>query len=57
MASLKSGETKTLRSQAGDTPIESFWIPVTGADGYYVHFTNGLNELIRIMTEQQGAQG
>jgi len=44
---LNTGETKTVRHDQGGT--ESFWVPV--ADDYYVHFTNGLNELIRKMQE------
>ena len=54
MASLKSGETKSQRSQVGDTLWESFWVPVAGEEDYYVHFTNGLNESIRKYVEQQG---
>lgn len=54
MTALKSGETKSIRAQAGDAVFESFWIPVAGEEDYYVHFTNGLNEAIRRMKEQAG---
>ena len=50
-AALKSGETKSVRHDEGG--FESFWIPVAG-EGYYVHFTNGMNEAIRKMMEQMG---
>jgi hypothetical protein len=56
MAALRSGETKSVSHQAGDTRVESFWIPVAGEGEYYVHFTNGLNEIIRKMTEQANRQ-
>lgn len=56
MAALRSGETKSIRSQAGDALFESFWIPVAGDGEYYVHFTNGMNELIRKMMEQAAQQ-
>ncbi len=56
MNALRSGETRSVCHQAGDTRVESFWIPVAGEGEYYVHFTNGLNEVIRKMTEQAAQQ-
>lgn len=56
MNALRSGETKSVRSQGGDLQFESFWIPVAGDGEYYVHFTNGLNELVRRMMEQAPQQ-
>jgi len=55
-AALKSGETKSVCHPAGDIRAESFWIPVAGDGEYYVHFTNGLNEIIRRMAEQAKGQ-
>jgi hypothetical protein len=56
MSALNSGETKSDRHQAGEACFESFWIPVAKEGEYYVHFTNGLNDAIRRMTEQAAQQ-
>ncbi len=56
MSALSTGETKSIRHQAGDACFESFWIPVGGDGEYYVHFTNGLNDAIRAMMEQASQQ-
>ncbi|MBQ8975565.1 MAG: hypothetical protein IJ072_07590 [Oscillospiraceae bacterium] len=54
--SLKTGETKTVKSDVEGVTWESYWVPVAGCDELYVHFTNGINETIARM-QQQGAQG
>ena len=46
MNALKTQETKTLSSEVEGMPWNTFWIPVAGADDYYVHFTNGLSDYV-----------
>ena len=43
MNALKTQETKTLRSEVEGITWEAYWVPVSGASDYYVHFTNGFN--------------
>lgn len=52
IACLKAGETKTKKAVVNDVTWESFWVPVSGSEDYYVHFTNGLNEAIAKSAQQ-----
>ena len=49
MNALRTGQAKTLKSEVNGVVWESYWVPVTGTDELYVHFTNGLNETIAKM--------
>ena len=44
MEALKTNEPKMVVSERDGIHWTSFWIPVSGAPDYYIHFTNGLNE-------------
>ena len=46
---LKTGETKIMSANIGGTTWDSYWVPVKGADGYFVHFTNGMNAFMEQM--------
>lgn len=52
MASLKSGQTKTLKTDVEGVAWESYWVPVAGRDDLYVHFTNGINETMAKMQQK-----
>ena len=38
---LDKNETRIASASFGETPITSYWIPVSGAADYYVHFGIG----------------
>ena len=49
---LKTQETKILSNEMAGLRSDSYWVPVKGAEDYYVHFTNGLNALLERMAGQ-----
>ena len=57
MNALKTQETKTLSSEVEGVKWETYWVPVSGASDYYVHFTNGINAFrAKKMAEAAAAQ-
>ena len=57
MKCLKDRETKINGNEVNGERFDSYWVPVDGAEDYYVHFTNGMNALIaKMMAAQQPPQ-
>ncbi len=49
-------KAKEARSVVHDFPgvyTESLWVPVSGAEDYYIHFTNGGNAMFAKLAENQ----
>ena len=56
MNALKTQETKTLCTEVEGMNWEAFWVPVSGAEDYYIHFTNGFNAYVARQMEEAASQ-
>ena len=53
IAALSSGETRIVTNEIAGMEFEAYWVPVEGAPDYFVHFNNGLNEIIAKLAGKQ----
>ena len=50
MECLRERKTTCKASDMGGVRCDSYWVPVDGNADYFVHFTNGMNDFMNMMT-------
>jgi hypothetical protein len=53
MECLRERKTTCKTSDTNGVRWDSYWVPVDGCEDYYIHFTNGLNELTSKMSAKE----
>ena len=56
MECLREQKTTHKTSDMDGVRWDSYWVPVKDSNDYFVHFTNGVNELIEKMAAQAAGQ-